>query len=393
MIGSGSKAKLWGLILLFSSFIFKYCANANTFFYSNRGGFPSGAFGNIPGFGGGPVENSEYYETLGVSKDASENEIKRAYRKLAIQKHPDKGGDPEEFKQLSEAYDVLSDPDKKRVYDQYGKAGLEGGSQGAGGGMEDMFSSFFGGMGGMGGPARARDVMYTFEVSLEDLYQGATKKVQMTTRKVVNGRLMAEPKTLEIHIEKGMQNRQRIILHGEAESTVPGVPPGDYIFELIERPHPVFKRQNTDLLMELKISLAEALTGFSRQIKLLSGKIIWIKAKPGEVIGSGSFRAVPEAGMPVHGQIECYGRLFIKFNVEFPEKLTLTDDQVKQLCKILPQGRLQGKKKPQETDEVIELEDVDLASFGKDSRSTFHEHMHEDQDSFFQSDNVQCHQQ
>lgn len=104
--------------------------------------------------GGGPqgeVDNNEYYELLGVEKNATASEIKRAYRKLAMKHHPDKGGDEMHFKKVSEAYDVLSDPEKKDLYDKYGKEGLEQG----GGGMrnpDDIFNMFFGG----GGRSRQR---------------------------------------------------------------------------------------------------------------------------------------------------------------------------------------------------------------------------------------------
>ena len=121
------------------------------------GGDPFEHFANMHGGGGGhsgrggkpsgPVENEELYKILGVSKTADEGEIKKAYRKAAVKHHPDKGGDPEKFKELSAAFEVLNDPEKRKRYDEYGKDGLE---EGGGGGQsaEDVFSMFFGGGGG-----------------------------------------------------------------------------------------------------------------------------------------------------------------------------------------------------------------------------------------------------
>lgn len=109
--------------------------------------------GGFPGHGhqAGPVDNDEYYELLGVSKDASAAQIKKAYRKMAIKHHPDKGGDEATFKSVSEAYDVLSDPEKRETYDKYGKEGLE---NGGGRSPDDIFNMFFGGGSRRGGRSR-----------------------------------------------------------------------------------------------------------------------------------------------------------------------------------------------------------------------------------------------
>lgn len=121
------------------------------------GGFPFEEFagmhgGGMPGRGGPPreVDNSKYYELIGVSKTATEQEIKKAYRKKALKEHPDKGGDPEKFKEITAAYEVISDREKREIYDKHGVEGLKGGG---GMGAQDIFSQMFGGgMGGRGGP-------------------------------------------------------------------------------------------------------------------------------------------------------------------------------------------------------------------------------------------------
>ena len=130
-------------------------------------------------------DNSKYYEVLGVPKTASADDLKKAYRKAAIKNHPDKGGDPEKFKEISHAYEVLNDPEKREIYDQYGEDALKEGMGGGGGGGHDpfdIFQSFFGGSPfGGGGSSRGRrqrrgeDVVHPLKVSLDDLYNGTLR--------------------------------------------------------------------------------------------------------------------------------------------------------------------------------------------------------------------------
>ncbi|OQR92736.1 hypothetical protein ACHHYP_03304, partial [Achlya hypogyna] len=156
------------------------------------GGFES-FFGGGGGFDGGHghgaprnVDNSKFYETLGVSKDASAADIKKAFRKLALKNHPDKGGDPELFKNITVAYEVLSDPEKRELYDKYGEEGLQqGGGPSAG---ADIFSQMFGGgMRQQRGPPRGEDLTHPLKVSLEDLYNGKTVKLAVNRDVVCGG--------------------------------------------------------------------------------------------------------------------------------------------------------------------------------------------------------------
>jgi DnaJ family protein A protein 2 len=133
-------------------------------------------------------DNTKYYEILGVPKTASQDDLKKAYRKAAIKNHPDKGGDPEKFKELAQAYEVLSDPEKREIYDQYGEDALKEGMGGGGSHVDpfDIFSSFFGPSFGGGGSSRGRrqrrgeDVIHPLKVSLEDLYNGTSKKLSLS---------------------------------------------------------------------------------------------------------------------------------------------------------------------------------------------------------------------
>ncbi|KAG6968000.1 hypothetical protein JG687_00003976 [Phytophthora cactorum] len=127
------------------------------------GGFESffgGGFEGGPGGPSKPVDNNKFYEALGVSKTATAAEIKKAYRKLALKNHPDKGGDPELFKTITVAYEVLSDPEKRELYDQYGEEGLQNGGGGAD--ASDLFSQFFRGQGGRRprGPQKGEDLTH-----------------------------------------------------------------------------------------------------------------------------------------------------------------------------------------------------------------------------------------
>ncbi|MCD9640000.1 DNAj domain protein, partial [Datura stramonium] len=134
-------------------------------------------------------DNTKYYEILGVPTTASQDDLKKAYRKAAIKNHPDKGGDPEKFKEIAQAYEVLNDPEKREIYDQYGEDALKEGMGGGGGGHDpfDIFQSFFGGSAfGGGGSSRGRrqrrgeDVVHPLKVSLEDLYNGTSRKLSLS---------------------------------------------------------------------------------------------------------------------------------------------------------------------------------------------------------------------
>mmetsp|Transcript_9012 Transcript_9012/g.25707 ORF Transcript_9012/g.25707 Transcript_9012/m.25707 type:complete len:418 (+) Transcript_9012:110-1363(+) len=373
------------------------------------GGFPGGGFPGGHGMGGmngggGEVDNSEFYELLGVEKTASAAEIKKAYRKAAIKHHPDKGGDEATFKAVSAAYDVLSDPEKRDIYDKYGKEGLE---QGGGGGRnaDDIFSMFFGGGGGGGrrrGPQKGEDVVFPLKVTLEDLCNGKTKKLSVNRQRVkypegmdaesavsecsrcrgrgivmrtqqigpgmiqqsqarcpdCNGqgksykkgvKVVKENKTLEVYIEKGMKHRQKIVFSGEADEA-PGVLPGDVVIIVDQQSHDTFQRKGADLIMEKTISLKEALTGFSFAQKHPDGRTLIIKSNPGEIIKPNSLKCITDGGMPIHKRPFSRGRLFVLFRLEFPDKLTAP--QVTALTAALPGNVSTSNAKGDDIEEV-----------------------------------------
>lgn len=361
--------KSWAFFLLFFGLVLVSTTQGFDFFQSRSapgGGFyrPRGG----PG-GGAGADNEEYYRILGIPKTSTIPEIKRAYRKLVVRMHPDKGGDEAKFKELQEAYECLSDPSKRRLYDAYGKAGVEmggGGGGGGGGGMgpEDVFNSFFGGRprGSSAGPRRSPNLFLQVELTLEELYKGATRKVRLNRQKVVDKRLVLEPKILEASFDKGMKDGARVVLAGEAEG-LGNTAPGDIIIQVREIKHPTFVRRNADLLTEMKVTLTEALTGFERPLRHLDGRQLWVKGKPGQVARPGSVWILEGEGMPIQGEPSSHGRLFIKFSVEFPPSLaSLTPEQVATLKKLLPKAPVFARAN--DAEDAPALKAGDPRSFG-----------------------------
>jgi len=343
------------------------------------GGFPGGGGGGFPGGmggGGGSVDNDAFYEILNVSKEVSSNDLKKAYRKLAMKHHPDKGGDEAEFKQIQEAYDCLSDPEKRDLYDKYGKEGLEQGGRGGGGG-DDIFSMLFRQQNGGGrrGPEKGEDVVHPLKVTLENLCNGKTVKLSINRQRVqypegmdaesaisvcetcrgrrvvmktaqigpgmiqqmqvkcpaCNGagktykkgvKVVKEKKILEVHVMKGMKHRQKIVFSGEADEA-PGVLAGDVVFIIDQQEHDTFQRKGADLVMEKTITLQEALSGFAYPQKHPDGRTLIVKSPAGEVVKPNAIKCITDGGMPIYKRPFSRGRLFVVYKVTFPDKLTV----------------------------------------------------------------------
>ncbi|XP_047327063.1 dnaJ protein homolog [Impatiens glandulifera] len=412
-------------------------------------------------------DNTRYYEILGVSKTASQEDLKKAYRKAAIKNHPDKGGDPEKFKELAQAYEVLSDPEKREIYDQYGEDALkEGMGGGAGGGMNDpfnIFQSFFGGGGGGGSNGgrrqrRGEDVVHPLKVSLEDLYNGTTKKLSLSRNIICskcNGKgsksgasmecsgcqgsgmkvtirqlgpsmvqqmqqpcneckgtgelisdedrcpqckgekVVPEKKVLEVIVEIGMKNGQKITFPGEADQ-LPDTVTGDIVFIVQQKEHPKFKRKGDDLFFEHSLSLTEALCGFRFVLTHLDGRQLLIKSQPGEVVKHDSFKGINDEGMPMYKRPFMKGKLYIHFNVEFPD--SLSQEQVKALEAILP-AKPSMELSDMELDEIEEttLHDVNIEEEMRrkqaQAREAYEEEDDEDMNGGAGAQRVQCAQQ
>jgi DnaJ family protein A protein 2 len=348
-----------------------------------------------------------------VSKTAEQNEIKKAYRKLAVKHHPDKGGDETKFKEISAAYEILSDPEKRSKYDKFGLDGIsDDGGGGGGRSADDIFSMFFGGGSSRrsSGPRKGEDVKHPLKVSLEDLYNGKTVKVAINRQVLVgeaklcqecdgNGVVVQlrqiglgmvqqiqrnctecsgegyccetkkERKVLEVHIDKGMKNGQKVAFRGMADEK-PNMEPGDILFIVDEKEHNLFKRKGADLLITKTLSINEALCGFEWIVNHLDGRKVLVKSKPGEVIkpetlgGSPFVKVVTGEGMPSHGNPFVKGNLYVLFRVEFPNDGDLDDATVKVLKKALPNPSMSLDYDEDEVEEV-HLDHGDVKSFGK----------------------------
>jgi curved DNA-binding protein len=295
----------------------------------------------------------DYYSVLGVPKTASDDEIKKAYRKLARKMHPDLNPNDadasKKFQQLNEANEVLSDPEKRKKYDQYGKdwqhadqfeearqqqqqrrtysqAGGDGGydfSDGFGGAdFSDFFSSMFGQeAGGAGGRRQAtfrgQDYQSELRLNLRDAY--TTHKQNLT----IDG------KTIGITIKAGVENGQKIKLSGYGAPGVNGGPNGDLYITFVIADDSRYKRNGNDLYITEEIDLFTALLGGQKVIETLSGKV---KVTVAPETQNGTKIRLKGKGFPVYKQEDAFGDLYVQWQIKLPTNLT---DEQKELIKQL----------------------------------------------------------
>lgn len=287
-----------------------------------------------------------FYDVLGVPKTASDKEIRAAYRRLARKHHPDLNpGDKTaeaRFKEIQGAYDVLSDPDKRKKYDQFGprweevermqQAGFSGGfNPGTNGNtppfefgdaneFSDIFEGLFGGLGGLGGrgrttfkarPRPGTDLEYAVEVSLEEAYHGAVRVVDLAAPD--GGR-----RRLEVKIPAGVKSGARIRLPGEGNQGSGGAKPGDLYLNVTVRSHGIFERKDDDLYSDLNVPLYTAVLGGEVMVPTIKGTRVALKI-PVETQNGRNFR-LTGLGMPrASGGT---GDLIAKVKVSLPAKLT-----------------------------------------------------------------------
>jgi len=315
------------LILLSFLFYGFYLQNGASldFFSSFNGGGPFG------GGSSGSRSDTCLYDRLGLDKTATTAEIKKSYHRRAMTTHPDKGGDTEKFKALNEAYEILGDAEKRAKYDRFGMAAFEDGNFGTGGSSADTAREFFRGFGGGGGPfggnpfaqAFNMPVILQVDLSLEDLFLGKEMSVQLDSSRFGRGTIV------KLNIRPGMIGGQELLVRNEQFDR-------EIIFRIEELRHPLFRRKNADLLVDLGISLREALLGFERPLKHIDGKEIWIRSKKGDIINFDDVLVIPGQGMPVYGQPDVRGRLFVRCNVKLPKKMWLSEEKMVALDGILP---------------------------------------------------------
>ncbi|KAL3819053.1 hypothetical protein ACJIZ3_004958 [Penstemon smallii] len=313
----------------------------------------------------------DYYNVLNVEKGATEDDLKKAYRKLAMKWHPDKNPNNKseaeaQFKQISEAYEVLSDPQKRQIYDQYGEEGLSspGAAENQNGfnprNAEDIFAEFFGSspfgfgssgagrsmrfssdgggatFGGFGGtdnmfrnysdgagintPKKPPPVESKLSCSLEDLYTGSTRKMKISRQVVdANGRLSPESEILTIDIKPGWKKGTKITFQDKGNEQ-PNQLPADLVFVIDEKPHSTYKRDGNDLIMNYHVTLAEAIGGTTVNFTTLDKRDLSIPVQ--DIVSPGYELVVSREGMPIAKEPGNRGDLKIRFEVKFPTKLT-----------------------------------------------------------------------
>ncbi len=330
-------------------------------------------------------EKRDYYEILGAARNASPEEIKKAYRKLAHRHHPDKNpGDhsaEERFKEISEANEILGNPEKRQAYDRFGAAGpgrgFEGFDSGFGSIFDDIFEGFFGGRTGRStrGAQRGADLRYNLEIRFEEAASGVEKEIVIPRMEICQacrgngakpgsqpvvcracrgtgqvrfsqgfltvsqtcgqcrgqGRVLEHPcpscrglgqvkaeRTLTVKIPAGVETGTRLKLAGEGESGVRGGPPGDLYVVITVQEHPIFARHGDDLYCEVPISFTQAALGAQIEIPTLAGRAV-LKIPPGSQ--TGTELRVKGKGLP---NVRGYGRgdLVARIFVEVPTHLT-----------------------------------------------------------------------
>jgi len=262
----------------------------------------------------------DYYSTLGVDRNASPEEIKRAYRKLASQHHPDKGGDNAKFQDIQVAYDTLGNPDKRAQYDNPQPQFNHGGGNGFPPGFEDIFSQMFGGGGnpffGQGfrqQQPRNRTLNIQTSITLEEAFRG---KDLIATLGLPSGR----DQTIEVKIPAGIVDGTTLRLAGMGDDSVPNVPRGDIHLTVNVQPHQRFQRQGDDLLCIADISCIDAMLGKNIFVDTIDGKTLETTIQPGTQ--HGQMLAANGYGMPKMNDNRYKGRLIINVNVTIPRNLT-----------------------------------------------------------------------
>ncbi|KPK28246.1 MAG: integrase [Desulfobacterales bacterium SG8_35_2] len=294
----------------------------------------------------------DYYEVLGVKKDSSTQDIKKAYRKLAMKYHPDRNkGDKEaeeKFKKISEAYAVLSDPEKRKQYDTFGASGFQqrysqedifrgfdlgdilkefglggmGGGFRTSGGQGSPFETFFFQSGGPDSgrasyrttaqqPVQGSDLTYELSISLNEILNGSEKTISL--------RRENKTENVSVKIPKGIKAGQKLRLAGKGSPSPYGGPPGDLFLVIKEQPHPVFTRDGNNLIVEQRIPFSKACLGSEITVKSLDGHELKVKVPAG--IQPQSKLRLKGHGLPA-GKTGSRGDIYVKITVDVPQDLT-----------------------------------------------------------------------
>lgn len=320
-------------------------------------------------------QDDTLYNELDINRSASSIDIKRAYHKLALKHHPDKGGNEDKFKKIKTAYEILSNSEKRAKYDKFGMQSLNNETNVQG---NDIFNMFFSKSKMYYSKRKGKDTIHVLNVTLEDLYMGKIKKLKIQ-RKVISDTPMecincnglghvvqtirlpnfilkqvhqgcARCKSvgkicnfknksviLNVEIKKGMSIKDQIRFEGLGNESI-NLTTGDIIIKFNLIKHNTFILKNNDLIMKIRISLVEALCGVQFTVKHLDDRILNIKSSKDDIInlqnGKIPLRCIKNEGMPYN--LNNKGDLIIAFIIEFPDSNCLDDEKKTTLTKILP---------------------------------------------------------
>jgi curved DNA-binding protein len=274
----------------------------------------------------------DYYNTLGLKRGASADEIKKAYRSMAMKHHPDRGGDASKFKEIEEAYRTLSDPQKKEIFDLGGNPNDpnqgRGGFHFNSGNFEDIFSGFGFGGGPFNGfgqrpMRRNRSVSVNVEVTLEEVLTGKSIDANI-------GIPGGKQRTVSINIPAGIETGQQIRYQGMGDNTFPDVHPGDLIVNVFVKNHPRFRREGESLIFEKSISVWEAMGGSTIEFLTLDNKTLRATVPAGTQ--PDTVLSCKNEGLP-NVRNNQRGNLLIKIKVSIPKNLTT--EQINSIKEIL----------------------------------------------------------
>jgi len=304
--------------------------------------------------------STEYYDILGIQKNATANDIKKAYRKLAMKYHPDKNPDnpeaEEKFKELSEAYEILSDTDKRQVYDKFGKDAVQGN-----GGPQvnpfDIFNNIFGGMQGMQGMQgmpgmqgmhgmqgmpfgmhqnmrrQSSDIITRVMVTLEEVFTGTTKEINI----IKKNKGKNENVNFKIKIPPGCNDNTKMVQRGKG-NIEEDLEPGNLVIVITYKEHEEFKVSDSHLVIIKKIKFGTSLLGTRFSVKLLDGRYINIDVSG--PIFDGDMRAIQKYGLPGMNNHR-NGDLVVKFEVE--KELSFNKEQIKLITEFFPMDKFPVK--------------------------------------------------
>ena len=310
------------------------------------------------------MDYKDYYSILGVDKTASQADIKKAYRSLAKKYHPDKNkGDKiaeEKFKDISEAYEVLGDKEKRQQYDQLGanwrqfqNAGAGGGQYqghpgggyyegdfsdmfgggGGGGGFSDFFQQFFGGGGGAGfgqagrsrsQPRKGQDYQAELEITLQEAYSGTSRLINLHNQQ------------LRITTKPGVADGQQLRIKGKGGQATGGGTSGDLYINVRVLPDPRFERRGDDLYTHLPVDMYTAILGGQAHVNMMSGQL---KLKIPAGTQPGKSLRLRGKGMPVYGKADQFGDLYVKIEVNLPTHLSAEERQLLEKLRDIRQAK------------------------------------------------------